>query len=165
MQTVFDYDYTPDLIQRGCKRFMLLSLGWQHGLLLAALIASSLYMLLTSAHIHWVWLAILAGCIYFIYAWVSYFRRAQHILATMPSNKMQVEIRPQSITIRSSEHETTMKWSRIKQLLMYPDVWLLFTYDLQTYTILPAQLFDSETQQWIQQHIISAGGKAEILLH
>ena len=77
----------------------------------------------------------------------------------MPDRKVTVRIEPESITFQTSEQTTTMKWSRIKKLWRYPDVLLLFTYDQQTYSMLPAAPLGEDWRRFIEEKVREHGGQ------
>jgi hypothetical protein len=135
MQREISYEWSPELVRLGTRRFISRYAG-------RSLIAFAVVMILAIVALtvgrtegFW-WGVILLPVIYFAF-WFGYYKRAVKICYEMPDRKVTVRIEPESITFQTSEHSTTMKWSRIKKLWRYPEVLLLFTYDQQTYSMLP----------------------------
>ena len=77
----------------------------------------------------------------------------------MRDRHVTVRIEPESITLRTSEHVSTMKWSLIKQVWSFPDVLLLFTYGRANYVGIPVAAIGPESKRYVEDRIRQHGGK------
>jgi YcxB-like protein len=88
-----------------------------------------------------------------------YFKTTRHFEES-PDKRITVRVEPESITWESSESVSTMKWSAIKRLWMFPDVLLIFTYKkAQVYSALPVAELGVEVSKTIEDKVRQYGGQ------
>ena len=63
-----------------------------------------------------------------------------------------------AISCESGAGKAELKWSQIKKLWRYGDVWLLF-YSSGAYSTLPVETLSGEAKNFIEQRIREAGGR------
>lgn len=63
-----------------------------------------------------------------------------------------------AIFCESSEGKSEIKWSMVKKLWQFKDVWLLF-YANGAYSTLPAQPLSDELKEFIERKVAEAGGE------
>ena len=95
----------------------------------------------------------------FGYVWFAYYKRALNVPDQMPDRNVKVRFDLESITFESIDHTSTMKWSRIKKLWVSPEVLLLFTYDNQTFSLLPVAPLGEDGKRFIETKVREHGGK------
>ena len=155
MQREISYEWSPDLVRLGTRRFIFRYAGsW---VIAFSLIIIFAVMAATGQATSFFWIAIIL--LIYASAWFAYYRRALRICREMPDRKITVRIEPETITFQTSEHVTTMKWSRIRKLWSYPDVLLLFTYDSQTYLMLPVAPLGEDGKRFIEEKVREHGGQ------
>ena len=157
MQREISYEWSPELVRLGARRFIARYAGpWLVGFTIIMLVA--ILALAAGWEGHFWWVMIILPAIYAA-LWFRYYVRVVKICDEMPDRKVTVRIEPESITFQTSEHSSTMKWSRIKKLWRYPEVLLIFTYDQHTYSMLPAGPLGEEGRQFIEEKVREHGGQ------
>ncbi len=153
MQGEFSYEYTPAVVKLACKRFMSRRLGGFMILFGLIAVLGVLFLILgigtpRSA-------AILIGVLIGVpasigFAWWRFLQRSVAVCESMPDRSVVVRIEPDSISFQTSEHATTIKWSRIIRVWQFPDVLLLFTYDKNSaYTLLPTASIGEDLSRFL----------------
>jgi len=92
-------------------------------------------------------------------AWVSYYLKSDKPFKSMPDPKVKVWIADDSIEFASSEQSSRIKWSRIKKVWKFPDVWLFFSYSESTFSLIPVEALSDETKALIEKQVIANGGR------
>ena len=125
MQLEISYDWTPELVRLATRRFIFRYAG-RSLIGFAVVMIIAVFGLTFGEGVSFWWVMILLPMLYTL-GWVRYYMRAVKVCDDMPDRKVAVRIEPEGITLQTSEHTTTMKWSRIKKLWSFPDVLLLFS--------------------------------------
>lgn len=95
----------------------------------------------------------------FLLVWVDYYLRSDTAFKSMPDPKIIVHITDDSIEFMSSEHDSKLKWRRIREVWKFCDVWLLFIYREDSYKPIPADALDDDSAAFIERRIVDSGGK------
>jgi hypothetical protein len=157
MQREISFEWSHELVRYATLRFISRYAG---GSLIAAailMIVSIVALVVGRAEGFW-WVGIFLPVIYFL-IWLGYYMRSVRICDEMPDRKVTVRLDPESITFETSEHSTMMKWSGIRKLWRYSKVLLLFTYDQQTYSMLPVAPLGEDGRRFIEEKVREHGGQ------
>lgn len=157
MQREISYEWSPELVRLGARRFISRYAG--RSFIALAVIMMLAIVALTAGRTESFWWVVILVPVIYASVWFGYYRRAIKVGDDMPDRRVTVRIEPESITFETSEHTTTMKWSRIKKLWRYPDVLLLFTYDQQTYSMLPVAPLGDDGRRFIEEKVREYGGE------
>ncbi len=150
------YEWSPDLVKLGARRFIIRQAG-RRLLVFLGIIAALVAALAFMGEASWWLLAIIALIPPFL--WLVYYYRVTRIRYEMPDRRVVVRVEPESITFQTSEHQSTLKWSGIKKLWIFPDVLLLFTYTKQNYSALPTAPLGDELRRYIETKVKESGGE------
>ncbi|MDW7980646.1 MAG: YcxB family protein [Verrucomicrobiales bacterium] len=157
MHLEISYEWSPELVRRGTRRFI-----WRYAgarLVAVGLVTAGVALLLAAGYAGAVWWFIIILSLIYFAVWVAYYRTATNICREMPDRKVTVRIAPETITFETSDQTTTMKWSRIKKIWRFRDVVLLFTYDPHFYLILPSSALGEDGLRFIAEKVKAHGGQ------
>jgi hypothetical protein len=88
----------------------------------------------------------------------AYFGTAK-IFENLPDNHVTVRIEPEGITFKTSESVSIWKWSAIKRLWKFSDVWLVFRYkQSMSYSVLPTAELGADLTKFIEDKVKQHGG-------
>lgn len=73
--------------------------------------------------------------------------------------KVTIRVESDSITLRTSQKESTLKWSEIKEVWSSPDVLMLFPQGTRQYIAMPVASLGDDLRQYIETNIRQSGGK------
>ncbi len=158
MQREITYEYAPLLVKAASRRFIWRRAG--RGLVACCVIGGmGIAALVTGVASPWLSLVAIGLPVSVGAAWWRYYRRAADVCATMPDRHVTVRVGPESISFQTTEHTSTLKWSRIKRVWRFPDVLLLFTYDKTAgYTMLPTAPLGEELRRYVEDRVREHGG-------
>ena len=151
------YEWSRDLIRRSVWRFSSRRLGRAIAavvLLLLLGIASAMAGFAT--WMPWLFISVAIGV---GLVWLRYYLFVTKAYDEMRDRRITVRIEPDTITFRSSEMVSTIKWSLIKQAWSFPDVMLLFIYGRTNYVTLPVAPIGEELRSYVVERIRTHGGK------
>jgi len=151
------YEWSRDLIRKSVWRF--LSRFARPSLVLAiVLLALGIFSMLAG---YSAWMSgLFIGTPFGLgLVWLRYYLMVTRIYDQMRDRRVTVRIEPESITFRTSEHVSTMKWSMIKQAWSFADMLLLFTYGRTNYVGLPVAAIGPELKRYVEERIRQHGGK------
>ena len=151
------FEWTRDLIRKTVWRF--LSRFARRSLVLSIILVALGFLTMLAGFPAWmpwlfIWIPFGIGLV-----WVRYYFTVTKIYGEMRDRRVTVRIEPESITFRTSEHVSTMKWSMIKRAWSFPDVMLLFAYGRTNYVGLPVAAIGPELKGYVEERIRQHGGK------
>ena len=96
--------------------------------------------------------------------WIAFLFLGQYLrpvkLAEERSDRqVTVRVEPESITFRTSEKESTLKWPEIKEVWSSPDALMLFPQGSRSYIALPVASLGDDLRQYIETNVRQNGGK------
>jgi hypothetical protein len=150
------YEWSPELVKLGARRFILRYAGWRP-LISSGVIALLAAMLFLMGSAHWWMIAILSLIPPLLL--LTYYVRATRISYAMPDRQIFVRIETESITFQSSEQTSILKWSGIAKLWVFPDVLILFTLTKLNYIAIPVVPLGPELSQFIEIKVREGGGE------
>jgi hypothetical protein len=157
MQPEITYEWTPELVRIGARRFVYRYAGRSLMGFLVVLFIGIAGVVITNGDDFW-WLITIIPIGYAL-IWVRYYLRVTKIADEMPERHVTVRVEAESITFQTSEHTSTMKWSLIKKLWSFPDVMLMFTYGHWNYHLIPVAPLGEELRRFIEDKVKAHGGK------
>jgi hypothetical protein len=101
-----------------------------------------------------IWLSII-----YAFVWLRYYFGVTKNYERMPDRHITVMVAADSITMKTSEHLSTMKWSLIKKVWSFPDVLLIFTYGRWNYIAIPVEPLGQELKKYVEDKVRECGGK------
>lgn len=108
---------------------------------------------------------IVAGWVFIgVSVWIAVLFLKQYLRAVTPAEeksdrKVTVRVEAESITFRTSQKESTLKWSEIKEAWSSPDVLMLFPQGTRQYIALPVAPLGDDLREYIETNIKQNGGK------
>ena len=161
MQQEITYEFSPSLVKPAMRQFIWRRAGRS---LVAFCVIASLGVLGIVFHLPpgfpWLSAVALGFSLAYGYIWWGYYQNATQACDTMPDSRVTVKLDLDTITFQTSEHTSTLKWSRVKTAWQFPEVLLLFTYTIQSgFSILPVEALGAELQQYIEDRIREHGGE------
>ena len=149
------YDWSPELVKTCTRRFILrASRRTQSALLL--LLALGIFCIAKGAPVGWVMIAF--GLVP-VFIWLRGYQRSVKLAESRSDREVTVRVDPESMTFRTSEKESTLKWSQIKEAWISPDVLMLFPQGTRQYIALPVASIGEDLKQYIETNIRQNGGK------
>jgi len=152
----FSYESSPALARLAARRFIQRRAGAWLALFGVAAIAGSIA--LAMGFRQWYVIAGVVLSCGFLLVWLNYYAWSDRAFRSMPDPNILVRIKDDSIEFVTSEQSTKLKWSRIKQVWKFRDVWLLFTYTNDSFTLIPAEALTDESEAIIEKKVIDNGG-------
>jgi hypothetical protein len=157
MQREITYEWTPELVRIGARRFISRYAGRSLLAFLIVLAIGVAGLVMGDGSGFW-WLLAIFPVVYAL-MWVRYYFRVTKILDEMPDRRITVRVEPETITFQTSEHTSIMKWSLIKKLWIFPDVLLVFPYGRWNYSMIPVAPLGDELKRFIEDKVKEHGGK------
>jgi hypothetical protein len=78
----------------------------------------------------------------------------------LPDNRITVSFESEGVTFKTSETVSTMKWSTIKRLWKFPDVWLVFWFKgSDRFSPLPVEHLGPDLTKAIEDKVREHGGQ------
>jgi hypothetical protein len=150
------YEWSPDLVKLGARRYIIRRTGRRMFLFLGVVAVLSAILAMRGENLWWcpAILSVIPPLL-----WLVYYLQVTRIRYEMPDQRVKVRIESESITFETSEQNTTLKWSAIKQLWIFPDVMLVFTYTKQNYTAIPVAPFGEESRRYLETKVRENGGE------
>ena len=159
MTREFTFQRTPDLVGPVTRRFIRRNAS--KGFVVSALLVPiAIFFLVRGRFEVLAWLGIIVPALY-ILVWIIYYQRALKVCRELPDPTVAIKIEPEGITFSMPDQTTTMKWSRIKTLWRFPEALLFFTFDQQTFTMIPLAELGEDGAKFIEEQVRAAGGKTE----
>jgi hypothetical protein len=150
------YEWSPDLVKLGARRFIMRYAG-RRMLVFLTMIGVLVAGLAIMGEASWWILAIVAVIPPLL--WLAYYYRVTRTCYDMPDRRVTIRIDQETITFQTSETSSTLKWSGIKKLWSFKDVLLLFTYTKQNYSAVPVEPLGEELRCYIEKKIEENGGE------
>ncbi len=159
MQLEITYQYTPQLAKTASRRFIRRQAAGSF-LAIAVLPALGVAAYLSGIGSSCLLIISIGLPVLIASMWWSYHRRAADACKTLPDPRVTLLLEAESIGFRTSEHSSTLKWTRVKQVWRFPDVLLLFTYDTNAgYTAVPTKELGGEGTLHLLEKVREHGGK------
>lgn len=157
MQREITFEWTPELVRLGARRFISRYAGRSLVGFLIVLAIGITGLVMGDGSGFW-WLITILPVVYAL-MWIRYYVRVTKILSEMPNRRVTIRVEPETITFQTSEHTSTMKWSLIKKLWSFPDVLLVFIYGRWNYSMIPVAPLGEELKRFIEDKVKEHGGK------
>ncbi|SHI51239.1 YcxB-like protein [Rubritalea squalenifaciens DSM 18772] len=146
-----EYEATQTLVNKSASRFVWRKAGpW---LIIFALVALGCLSALIMGGRDWYLFVGLIVPAYYIFGWSRYYYLADTNFAVMTDRQVTIQLTEEHLTFHTSQHQSTIKWELITGVWKFRDVWLLFTYDMDHYTMIPTTILNNETIQFIESKI------------
>ncbi|QDU40456.1 hypothetical protein Mal4_48130 [Maioricimonas rarisocia] len=152
----FTYHSSPALARLAAWRYIQRQVGLP--LLAVLLLVVGCTVAITAGYRDWyVVTGLVAGGLVLL-AWVNVYLRSDAAFRSMPDPAVTVRLDEETITFETSEHTSVMKWSRIRQVWRFPDVWLFFSYGGGAYTLIPTEMLTDGAKELIERRVTGQGG-------
>lgn len=150
------FESSPELARLAARRFIRRQAGaWL--LIIGSVAIGCMVALVMGFHDWYLIVGVVLSC-GFVFLWGNYYRRSDEAFRSMPDPTITVRLKEDCIEFETSEHASQLKWSRIKQVWKFHDVWLLFTYDRNSYALIPTVALTDEAAEFIETHVLDHGG-------
>lgn len=151
------FEWSPELIGT-CTRRYVLRKSRKTQVLSLVVLALGIFFVARGTVAGWVFIGVFVwlACL-FLVPYLKTVKRAGEI----PDRKVTVRIDPESIFLRTSQKESTLKWSEIKMIWSAPDVLMLFPQGSSQYIALPVTSLGEELRRYIETNIRQNGGKVD----
>lgn len=157
MNRTITFDYSPRIVRKAAKHFLFRY--YRKMMLLAGVVLALGLVLVLSRYGGWLgYLAVLAPFAIPV-AWSNYVNTAVKAAQELRDSGVSVTLTDESITFETSQHCCRMNWSLLKDVWRFPDVWLLFTYSVMSYVLIPTEALDEELRSFIETRVGEEGGK------
>jgi len=97
--------------------------------------------------------------VWLVFLFSRQYLRTVKLAEERSDRQVTVRVEPESITFRTSEKESTLKWSQIGEAWSSPDVLMLFPQGSRNYIALPVASLGDDLRQYIETNIRQSGGK------
>lgn len=149
------YDWSPELIKTSARRYILRQ-SRQTQVLLPLILVIGIICLAKGIVAGWVFIG--------VSVWIAVLFLKQYMRAVTPADersdrKVTIRVESDSITLRTSQKESTLKWSEIKEVWSSPDVLMLFPQGTRQYIAMPVASLGDDLRQYIETNIRQSGGK------
>jgi uncharacterized membrane protein len=157
MPTEISFDYAPELARRVARRFFFASTQW----LLLVVSAVGLFGLITvlAGERGWLQGASLTLLAIYLFQWYRYEGAAAQVAQEMSDRAVTVRFDDNGLTFQTSDHLSTVNWSRFKRVVRLPEAWLFFIYTDHNYTMIPSQSLDPALRAFIERKLKEHGGQ------
>lgn len=155
--------YTEAFVSAAAKKYWLRKYLRDAIMSIIVLGVVSYFFFVESYHDWVVGFMLAVALIYTITVYAIYFlwrRRALALFRSMGEGAVKWSFADEGFMCESSAGKAQLKWSAIKKLWCYSDVWMLF-YASGVYSTLPVDTISGETKNFIEQKIREAGGHVE----
>lgn len=98
-------------------------------------------------------------CVWILSLFLRHYLRTIKAAKETSDRKVTLRIDPESIFVRTSQQESTLKWPQIKQLWTSPDVLMLFPQGTSQYIALPVASLGEDLHEYIETNVRQHGGK------
>jgi len=124
-----------------------------------AVVAIACSFALVAGYRQWyVVVGLVIGCM-FVLARVNNYVSPGGVFTSILYLTATVRIANDSIEFETTEYTSMHKWSSIKQVWRFPDVWLFFDCSGGSYTPIPAEVLSDEGKAIIEKQVAEHGGK------
>lgn len=159
MQPEITYEWTLDFMKKVTRKFVIRYAGASlFGLFIIFLIGAAALIYGQAESI--VWMAVIVPLILFG-MWSRYYFQAVNSCLQLTDRKVTLRIEPETLSFFMADRSSTIKWSVIKKIWVFPDAILLFIHGEQTFSAIPTAPLDEETKQFILTKVKEHGGKVE----
>lgn len=152
----YTFQATPEMAQAGARRLMGRRAG--RAMLFFYLVIGGCACLLIAGNRHWPLFVGPAVSIWFILQWRAYCRKAAEPYAAMSDPTTRIVVEDDGISMVTVDRSSKMKWSLVKEVWRYPDLWLIFFYSDAHYTILSTDGMSDYIATKIADEVTAAGG-------
>ncbi|MFG0332493.1 MAG: YcxB family protein [Maioricimonas sp. JB049] len=152
----FTYQSSPVLARMAAWRYIQRQVGLP--LLAVVLLVAGCITAVVAGYRQWYVVAGLVAGGLVLLAWVNVYVRSDAAFRSMPDPAVTIRLDEATITFETSEHTSVMKWSRIRQVWRFPDVWLFFSYGKGAYTLIPTDVLTDDAKALIERRVTDQGG-------
>jgi len=157
----FDITFSEEHARYAVRKFFRRYVGL--GLpIIFALLAFALVQMFVTGRTDWLFGALLVVLVMGVGLFIAaYFMRLNHalgLLKKMGSPIVSYELTDERVKASSSLGTTEMKWEMLKELWIFPRVWLLL-FDKSGYLTLPSDQLSEDVKSFLKQKIAATGGK------
>jgi hypothetical protein len=149
------FEWSPELLAT-CARRYLLRQSRRTQVIILLLLALGVFCLVKGMMGGWVLVGL---SIWFTFLLSRQYLRAVKLVEEIPDRKVTVRVDPESITFKTSQKESTLKWPQIKEAWSSPDSLMLFPQGTAQYIALPVTPLGEDLQKYIETNIRQNGGK------
>lgn len=149
------FEWSPELIADCTRRYILRKSRRTQSLLLL-LLALGVFCLVKGMVAGWILIGV---CVWILSLFLRHYLRTIKAAKETSDRKVTLRIDPESIFVRTSQQESTLKWPQIKQLWTSPDVLMLFPQGTSQYIALPVASLGEDLHEYIETNVRQHGGK------
>ena len=149
------FDWSPELVKTCARRFILRGSRRTQALLLL-LLALGVFCIVQGALGGWI---LIGFCVWLVSLFVRRYLRTVRFAEQRSDRKVAVHVEPESITFHTSQKESELKWSEIREIWSLPDVLMLFPAGSSDYIALPVAAIGEDVRQFIEGNVKQHGGK------
>jgi len=142
------YDYSPELIEKSAKEYLVLRAGWPS--ILSVIFLGIVGVAISfSPSYQWVGGFLVALVLIYTLQSINFVRNAKKLASELPNKAMVVKFNDEGVVFQSESHTSSVKWKRFFQVWITKHAWLFFIYSANNFTMIPSSYVSEELRSFI----------------